>query len=705
MDNLYNPDQMSEQEVKDTFVARQPLVDELHSLVARQPDGAGVQHVVVIAPRGMGKTTLLRMVQFAVREDPDLAGRWLAIKFPEELFGVTDLADFWLETLFLISAETGDEALRTRAETLRRDYPESDRLREVGLAAIRDWRRKSGHRLLLLVENLDALFSKMRDDRDLAFLRDALMNDGTLMLVGGATTFFQEINDYGQPLYNFFKIHNLSDLKSDEIEELLSRRAQLDAVPDFGEKLAKNRSGLRAIEHFTGGNPRLALMLYRVVTQSDLGEVKVLLEKLLDEVTPYYKAKTESLPPQQQKILDAITRVSARTNQGVTPTEIAEIVRLAPNQVSSLLKRLAEAGYVRAANVREKRSYYILSEPLYALWHQMRFGRNERERFQWLVNWLKALYLPKEMLRESKLLMNRFLEELINGNLSNAQNVIEYIELFCEASTEVDEEIHIQLTDLYISAKEKIDFENFKAQVYSSIELLCERKFQDALISIEKVLSRDNEYPFGNWLKSLILVGLGKYPDSLEFYEKASKGKYLKRQGIFWGEYGWSQMMNGNLNKALNYFERALSLNSNIEIAWNGKLIIHTFIFTKLNKKEKKKTWLEIVKSFQMAKVHAVKFSKREIVSYFSNLIEEGKISFFSELFTWPGLKEEFFPLTCAIDYLLTGDSSLVEKLSPEVRVIVEGFVEKFRPYAPAIPEPPKKKKTPRKRVRPHKHL
>ena len=51
------------------------------------------------------------------------------------------------------------------------------------------------------------------------------------------------------------------------------------------------------LHYFTGGNPRLALMLYRIVANSEFLEVRRGLEKLLDEVTPYYKAKIEILPP------------------------------------------------------------------------------------------------------------------------------------------------------------------------------------------------------------------------------------------------------------------------------------------------------------------------------------------------------------------------------------------------------------------------
>src|SRR6266487_29039 len=101
MELLYNPDQMPESEIKATFVAREKLVDDLIALVESQRDGAGMQYVVISAPCGMGKTTVVLMVKFAA-QDRGLADRWLAVKFPEESYGINDLADLWLDTLNLI---------------------------------------------------------------------------------------------------------------------------------------------------------------------------------------------------------------------------------------------------------------------------------------------------------------------------------------------------------------------------------------------------------------------------------------------------------------------------------------------------------------------------------------------------------------------------------------------------------------------------
>src|SRR5260370_33929986 len=62
MELYYNPEQMPDSEIKQTFVARQWLIDELLSLLKRQPAGAGTQHSVIIGPREIGKTTVLLTV-------------------------------------------------------------------------------------------------------------------------------------------------------------------------------------------------------------------------------------------------------------------------------------------------------------------------------------------------------------------------------------------------------------------------------------------------------------------------------------------------------------------------------------------------------------------------------------------------------------------------------------------------------------------
>ena len=758
MEFFYNPDSMREEEIKETFVGRQGLLDELVDLIRRQPDRAGVQHAVILAPRGMGKTTMLLMLQFAAR-DGELKESWQPVRFPEESYGINDLADFWIEALTILAADTKDEELRKQTEQLQVEYSNSDELQELGLAALKDWRNKHGRRLLLLVDNFDMILEQINDERDNARLRDVLMNDGTLMLIGGAVSFFREARAYDQPLYNFFKIFELKHLTFDQMLELLRRRAEVDQIENFEEKLKANLTRLRVLEYFAAGNPRLVLMLYRVVTQSDLTEVRLALEKLLDEVTPYFKAKIESLPPQQRKILDHIARISSKTNEGVTPTEIATHTRLSPNQVSSQLKRLSELGYVRSANLSGRSSFYTLSEPLYAIWHQMRFGRDARQKMQWLVNFLKSWFSLEEIKDESKKLSERFLEFLELKRFKEALGTIEYLQLLVFAIEDDKENLK---TTIEISQDLQKLTETAEATFYKekTKKILLEQclnaveaeKFEEAVQRLEEVLKIDSKYEDGWILKGRVLEKLGRLEEAELSFDQALLINPKNITTLL--ERGFNQLERGKDDAAISSFDQILSITPNNKPALLGRgqaQLRYDYQHNKLeNIGASIKFFTQVLKTdpedeiakealvsaywgvflselmndniesaVQNWKLGLAYFnnysgpSKQALLnlasSIFNQFAEAGHINFAQRLIRESHLEDQFFPLVRAIDYLKTGDEALIEKLSPEVRQIVEQVVEKLRPSVTEAlnrnVSKPVRKATPRPRHRSRKQL
>jgi tetratricopeptide (TPR) repeat protein len=243
----------------------------------------------------------------------------------------------------------------------------------------------------------------------------------------------------------------------------------VDKRADFDALLKQNEARIKVLHYFTGGNPRLVLMLYRIVASSDFGDVRRGLEKLLDEVTPYYKAKIESLPAQQRKILDHVARVSGRTQEGLTPTEIAQDTRLAVNLVSSQLKRLSDLGYVRAANVRSRNSFYSLAEPLYAIWHQMRFGRESRKRMGWLVDFLKGWYTNREIVAQTEQLASGFAELLKVARDSALEN----LEFRRYLSAAMDPDVRAPAIDRILCDSLDANELDKVREIVSDIDLLC----------------------------------------------------------------------------------------------------------------------------------------------------------------------------------------------------------------------------------------
>src|SRR5438477_12450778 len=58
----YTPGQASAEELEATFVARAPLLDQLVTRAEQWLAGAGPEHTLLLGPRGIGKTHLLRLL-------------------------------------------------------------------------------------------------------------------------------------------------------------------------------------------------------------------------------------------------------------------------------------------------------------------------------------------------------------------------------------------------------------------------------------------------------------------------------------------------------------------------------------------------------------------------------------------------------------------------------------------------------------------
>lgn len=738
-DSLYNPDSMSKEDIKTLFVARQPLLDELVSTVKNQPQGAGVQHLLIIAPRGMGKTTMLLMLQFAAEDDKALSKNWQAVRFPEESYGITELADFWLKVLEHLGEAASDKDFEAKIEEIENRFTKSEDLREAAWALVKDWSAKHKKRILLLVDNFDMILDQIGNDTEQARLRDVLMNDGTVMLVGGAPSYFHQIQNYEQPLYNFFKIHNLGDLKFPDIEELLRRRAELDEIENIEELLQKNRSRIKALETFTGGNPRLVLMLYRIIISSDMTEVTKGLEQLLDAVTPLYKDKTEKLPNQQKKIINEIAQYSLEKREGISPTEIAKRIRMTPNQVSSQLKRLAENGYVKALNIRGRSSFYVLSEPLYAIWAQMRFGRNAREKRNWLVQILKALFDVQEIQKEIEKLGERVKQFKLDGRDKKARGTLEYMLCLFETHPILVQENFDLAVNSYLelkeisSLKEILDSNNliklpnqtlFKLRDVEMLKrdgliILVRRLHDETLDEMIQAYSEAKKlFDAGETKKSVkSLDKIIKFIDEVSSNPKVEESENIKR---FWSSFDFikaiSYQLKGDifiltkgLKEADNYYDKSLKIFNELssklkkdDFLTKGKLriLIFKLSFNLLDGKEKEALdnfaqCIETIKAYNSAEVGIGTLTNYLISA--TGIIGSNKIR---KIISRTNSEDLFFSLIRAIDYLETKDETLIEKLSPEVRLVVEETIRTLQMVAEEKPEPESKQKAKNKKDR-----
>ncbi|UCE46319.1 MAG: AAA family ATPase, partial [Phycisphaerales bacterium] len=386
----YMPDEMPEDEFKATFTARRHTLDYLIEAVRQQISKQTLTSYLITAPRGAGKTALIRMLYLELCADQELTQAWLCIRFPEELPNVTSLRDVLAAALEIL-AEQGIAKARDWHQKVEADMDEQHS-QELAITGLRQIAQDQGRRLILLIENLDKLFVRGLTESTKATLRRLLMTDPFMMIVGSTVQIFPAVRTYDEAFFNYFCPVPLERLNEEQACDLLRKRAAWDHNAEFEAQYQKHRSKIRAISLLTGGNPRLLLMLYEILALQQMDSVVIALRTLVDELTPLLKDILEhQLAGQQVRILDALMQLNGKAQ----PTELAKKSRLGLNTVTSQLKRLVEADVLEVEGGGKGRpAWYTVTDRLFYTWYQMRYLRPQKRRIELFVqvlqHWFEA---------------------------------------------------------------------------------------------------------------------------------------------------------------------------------------------------------------------------------------------------------------------------------------------------------------------------
>ena len=389
---IYNPHLLSKEELIGLFSARRNLLEQLHMDLSRCPPQQTPQHHLLVAQRGMGKTTLLRRLQFAVEDEPDLAAVWLPLAFPEEQYNVARLSDLWLncidalgDALERLGFEAEAESLDSERDALL-DLDEERRARDT-LALLVDTAMRFEKRLVLLIDNVDLILERISEQG--WALREVLSEQPAVLLIGASARALETSYKYDQPFYDFFQIHELRGLSLDETTDLLRHYAELWQGKEVLRVVHQESARIRTLHTLTGGNPRTIALLYNILARGLDGDVRTDLEGLLDHCTPLYKARLEALASQQQRVVHAL----AVHWYPATAADVSAELRLEVKAVSSQLTRLVKAGVVEAVPYDPAtKTGFQLAERFFNIWYLMRATRRARRRLTWLVQFLKMFY-------------------------------------------------------------------------------------------------------------------------------------------------------------------------------------------------------------------------------------------------------------------------------------------------------------------------
>ena len=378
----FNPGLLqSDEEIRKQFVVRHHelglLLDDLRGNI-RSPS---CQHILVVGPRGRGKTMLLARVAAELRTNEDFAGSLLPVRFMEESQEIFSRTDFWLETMFHLANEVDEHDAGLARELRDTRDALAPRWREQiteahARATVLDAADRLGKQLVLIVENLQSLFRDVHDDFGWQ-LREVLQTEPQVILLASATSRFRELNDVSKPFFEMFRIVGLEPLDTDECgrlwEVVSGKRA--------------SRSEVRPLQILTGGNPRLLVMAAEFARHRSLRRLMSELVTMIDEHTEYFRGHLEALPKTERRVYVAVIDLW----QPSSASEVAARARVDIRVASTMLGRLVERGAV-VRQGRGRKRLYSAAEPLYSMCYKLRRERDEAAVVENLIRFMVACY-------------------------------------------------------------------------------------------------------------------------------------------------------------------------------------------------------------------------------------------------------------------------------------------------------------------------
>lgn len=389
----YSPGNMDRESLEAVFVGRDDVMEDVLSRITTSIRGPQKHYLLLVGPRGSGKTHLLALAYHRLMASFDAGGtrdRVAIALLKEEEWGVASYLDLVVRILRALA----EEAPQLKAEIAEVYDRFSKDPADAEAFAVRLMRRHSeGKTLLLLCENLVDLFHGL-DDEGQKRWRAAIQEDGNWAIVATTPQLFAGLTLQDNPFYGFFTVRALEKIDLETGINLLAKKAIHENKLDLADFLRTplGRARARAVHHLAAGNHRAYVVLFDFLDKESLEDLVGPFMHMVDDLTPYYQDKMRQLPPAQRKIIEFL----CLTGTPVTVKEISASCLMSQQTAAKQIGQLVAVGFV-SRNPSGRNTFCELSEPLMRICIEVKDNRTQH--FGLFVEFLRHWFTSRELER------------------------------------------------------------------------------------------------------------------------------------------------------------------------------------------------------------------------------------------------------------------------------------------------------------------
>jgi len=398
----FNPYDMPDHVIMAVATARNKILSEVIEVLEDNLNSDGArQHLLVLGPRGMGKSFFLKYLKVQFNKKPTFQNSQFVL-LPEEQNNMNSATDFVNMIM--------DQVDKGGTKNVFTSWEETDEQWSTAYKRLTTYLvdQKNKHKQFLLVavvENFNDFLIKIKDNKVAQSRIRALLEKLENFTLIGASPLGNIDNNYNQRIFKAFKEYKLTPWKEEDYLQYFERRRKLHEatsgiqLTQEQKKLQNNK--LRAISKFTGGSPRIAVVLTELILNEDVFSTANTLYGLIDDLTPYYQDLTKSMRPQSRKLFDTLIRAGENKSQ----SELATILGTTQNKISKPFLYLLENSFVSGKKRSKSKSfYYSATDRIFVLYyHRREIYHNQNYTPIWLLSDFLLSFFQENELKDKAL--------------------------------------------------------------------------------------------------------------------------------------------------------------------------------------------------------------------------------------------------------------------------------------------------------------